>query len=48
MTSGSGGAHPAESFQGLPDAHVTVKYMTPKSKCSGDPAVCLGATRRRL
>jgi hypothetical protein len=22
----------ADSFQGLPDAHVTVKYLTPKSK----------------
>jgi hypothetical protein len=33
MTSGSGGEHPADtfSFQGLPDAHVTVKYLTPKS-----------------
>jgi hypothetical protein len=28
MTSGSGGAYPADSFQGLLDAHVTVKYLT--------------------
>jgi hypothetical protein len=24
--------HLADSFQGLPDAHETVKYLTPKSK----------------
>jgi hypothetical protein len=32
MTSASADAHLADSFQGLPDAHVTVKYLTPKSK----------------
>ena len=32
MISGSGGEDAADSIQGLPDAHVTVKYPTPKSK----------------
>ena len=32
MTSVSGGAHPADRFKGPPDAHVTVKHLTPKSK----------------
>jgi hypothetical protein len=38
MTSDSGGEHPADSFQGPPDAHVTVKYLTPKSKSAGAQA----------
>ena len=32
MTSDSDVEHPADSFQGLPDAHATVKHLTPKSK----------------
>ena len=32
MTSDSGSAHPADSPWGPPDAHVSVKYLTPKSK----------------
>ena len=32
MISDSDVKHLADSFQGLPDAHKTVKYLTPKSK----------------
>ena len=31
MISGSVVAHLADSFQGLPDAHATVKYLSPKA-----------------
>jgi len=44
MTSGWGGAgaHPVDSFQGLPHAHVTVKYLVPKSKGSRSPIGLVG------
>ena len=39
MTSDSGGEHPDDISWGPPDAHVTVKYLTPKSsftpECKG-------------
>ena len=34
MMRNTGGEHPVDSFEGLPDAHVTVRYLTPKSKVS--------------
>jgi len=37
MTTVSGGAHPADRFKGPPDAHVTVKHLTPKGiLCRGN------------
>jgi hypothetical protein len=36
MTSDSGGEHPATTPQGLPDAPVTGKNLTPQSKVIND------------